>query len=344
MRDYKSIFVGGTGRSGTTILTELLGSHPEIYSLPVETRFIIDPDGIMDLASNLSSLYNPNRADVALFRFERLMLDYLTRPKEDPYRSLDFPSIFGEDFYYKTIQKFLDELYYNSFYGWDYSSVPSLTWKSRDILYWLPRIFILNRFPRIFKFRYEKEKISNPKKFSENEIFTKCANLVDSLFMKVTRNHGKSIWCEKTPANILHIEFLYKLFPNTKFIHVKRDPREVVCSLMTRTWAPNDVESASLFLKTILEQILEVQHRFIPPKNSYLEVKLEDLVINTDETFKTLSDFLGLDNNFYKIQKLDYTRVGYWRNKLDDDQINKCEDILGELIPRFGYELCTDYE
>ena len=36
-------FVGGTGRSGTTRLTTVLGQHPAVYALPDETRFLIDP-------------------------------------------------------------------------------------------------------------------------------------------------------------------------------------------------------------------------------------------------------------------------------------------------------------
>ena len=35
------IFIGGTGRSGTTIVGDLLNEHPEVRtSLPTEIRFI----------------------------------------------------------------------------------------------------------------------------------------------------------------------------------------------------------------------------------------------------------------------------------------------------------------
>jgi len=45
-------FVGGTGRSGTTRLTTVLGQHPDVYALPDETRFIVDPGGLEDLAAD----------------------------------------------------------------------------------------------------------------------------------------------------------------------------------------------------------------------------------------------------------------------------------------------------
>ena len=43
------IFVGGTGRSGTTILSKLLNQVDSVYTIPQEIRFITDPDGILSL-------------------------------------------------------------------------------------------------------------------------------------------------------------------------------------------------------------------------------------------------------------------------------------------------------
>ncbi len=40
------IFVGGTGRSGTTILGRLLGRHRDYTVIPVEARFHCSPDGL----------------------------------------------------------------------------------------------------------------------------------------------------------------------------------------------------------------------------------------------------------------------------------------------------------
>jgi Sulfotransferase family len=40
------IFVGGTGRCGTTILGRLLGSHPDYATIPIEARFHASPDGL----------------------------------------------------------------------------------------------------------------------------------------------------------------------------------------------------------------------------------------------------------------------------------------------------------
>ena len=62
-RAVSPVFVGGTGRSGTTIVARLLGSHPDYYMIPIEVRFLVDPGGLCDLVSG----------DSDFDRFERLI-------------------------------------------------------------------------------------------------------------------------------------------------------------------------------------------------------------------------------------------------------------------------------
>lgn len=43
------VFVGGTGRSGTTVLAELLGRHSRFVGVPIECRFHCNPAGLADV-------------------------------------------------------------------------------------------------------------------------------------------------------------------------------------------------------------------------------------------------------------------------------------------------------
>ena len=69
----RPIFIGGAGRSGTTILFNMLRHHPQVAALSKELRILVDPGGALYLVSALSDEWSPYRADEAIGRFERLL-------------------------------------------------------------------------------------------------------------------------------------------------------------------------------------------------------------------------------------------------------------------------------
>jgi hypothetical protein len=49
------VFVGGTGRSGTHIVAELLGQHPTLHEIPIECRFHANPKGLAEVVTGKAS-------------------------------------------------------------------------------------------------------------------------------------------------------------------------------------------------------------------------------------------------------------------------------------------------
>jgi len=49
------IFVGGTGRSGTHIVAELLGHHPTLHEIPIECRFHSNPKGLAEVVTGAAT-------------------------------------------------------------------------------------------------------------------------------------------------------------------------------------------------------------------------------------------------------------------------------------------------
>jgi hypothetical protein len=87
----KHIFIGGIGRSGTSILQHALSFHQELFTIPIETKFIAQVDGLHSLTRNLTTDYSPSHASVAVERFKRLMYEVITHTGPNPYDS--FPDI-----------------------------------------------------------------------------------------------------------------------------------------------------------------------------------------------------------------------------------------------------------
>ena len=71
----KTCIIGGTGRCGTSLVKNILARHKDVWRLPVEHRFTIDPDGIIDFYHNFSTVWSPYWADVRLKRLEKLLYD-----------------------------------------------------------------------------------------------------------------------------------------------------------------------------------------------------------------------------------------------------------------------------
>jgi omega-hydroxy-beta-dihydromenaquinone-9 sulfotransferase len=149
--------------------------------------------------------------------------------------------------------------------------------------------------------------------FMENEkISVKWKNAFSLFASKLVYNND-SIALFKNPFHSFRIKELKELFPNAKFIHIYRNPVDVIPStikmwnivgrqnLLSGKWTDVSYESAinmynSLWL-ALKEQVKEID------KNSFAEIRFEELEENTVESIKQLYNKLNLkysvefDNN-----------------------------------------------
>ena len=81
MSSASPIFVAGTGRSGTSRIADVIGEHPLIHRIPMETKFLVDPGGLRDLADALGStpVHLIGGADVAAELDAKRAIDQGTR-------------------------------------------------------------------------------------------------------------------------------------------------------------------------------------------------------------------------------------------------------------------------
>ena len=89
---------------------------------------------------------------------------------------------------------------------------------------------------------------------------------------------SEKYWVETTPMNIPTADKLLKLFPNALFITMVRDPRDVIASLLTKSWGPTTPMEGL----TWIEKRLTDGHkalRAVPAKQK-ITIALEDLAID----------------------------------------------------------------
>jgi len=105
---------------------------------------------------------------------------------------------------------------------------------------------------------------------------------------------------ETTPHTLLHMAMMGSLFPRGRFIHVVRDGRDVVSSLLQRDWMDpatgervwccKDPEAAANYWTHVVDAI-RTQASTVPGR--YLEVCYEDLVAHPEAVIRQVLAFLG---------------------------------------------------
>lgn len=116
------------------------------------------------------------------------------------------------------------------------------------------------------------------------------------MFKLYAKSKGKYIFVDKDPRNIDYIPQLDYLFPNSKIVHVYRDPRDIVYSKSKAAWSSN----RAYWLHALIGQYQISKGRFnlnkyFSKKERYIEIRYEDLLQAPKDTLKKLTDFIGVD-------------------------------------------------
>jgi len=107
------------------------------------------------------------------------------------------------------------------------------------------------------------------------------------------------LFVDKNPMNTLYLPEISELLPESRFIHLVRDPRDVVASLLAAShtwgsgWAPRKSRTAiSSWVKHI--RAANEGAKNIPPR-LFLEVRYEKLLASPENTLHDVGEFLGLE-------------------------------------------------
>lgn len=104
---------------------------------------------------------------------------------------------------------------------------------------------------------------------------------------------------EKTNSHCLYADFILRVFPKARFIHLVRDARAVVASMLRaattwgRDWAPRTVdEGVKLWARHVEAGRLISQK--VRNRNQFIQIKYEDIRKNPSKYLKMLFEWLNL--------------------------------------------------
>lgn len=213
------------------------------------------------------------------------------------------------------------------------------------------------REPRWFDFPQADALLEKLKGVAPEE--RSLAHAIDLMY----RYHGQVLedeferWGDKTPLNVTRMRELLSTFPNARFVHLIRDPFDVVASWLKlgRYSEPGQpalqwksrVERACAFARDHPSRCLEVHYeRFVQKPEATVGKVCDFLGINFSHQLLSERDqkdqMRGIASTFYHKNVFDAIsaeHIGKGRRRLGADQKRIVQETIGEeQIRRFGYD------
>lgn len=178
---------------------------------------------------------------------------------------------------------------------------------------------------------------------------------------ETARLQGVARWADCTPDHLLYMREIKREIPNSIFIHIIRDGRDVALSYAKQGWAyplPWDrgeqLSVAGLYWEWIVSRGRKYGQALA---GDYCEVHYEDLVEKPHETLAQLSEFVGQELDYERIQrvgigsvsapnssfaseaKAGFHPVRRWAEKMSSTELENFESLTGAFLREVGYGL-----
>lgn len=189
---------------------------------------------------------------------------------------------------------------------------------------------------------------------------TTYAQATRLVYRAFAQHHGKTRYGEKTPSFVLHISLLADLFPESRFVHVIRDGRNVALSYRDGGWGPKTLGEAAIYWKRFVRRGREAGLKL--GSRRYMEIRYEDLLEDPDAHLRKLCGFIDLE--FYPsmleyFERPDVVPRGLrdhlarghknlqlpptkglrdWRDQMSRHEAATFDLLAGDVLEELGYE------
>lgn len=171
-------------------------------------------------------------------------------------------------------------------------------------------------------------------------------------------------WVEKTSSSDIYASYIFKWFPDAKFIHLVRDPRDNYASLKSgwKKKYSNRADNVGFLRQSMIERgklTYELARLNLERYgcDRYMVLKFEDLTADPKKELINIASFLGIDfdesmlkptvcgslwdgNNFdgLRFQGPFVGNVNRWRERIDDEEAMLIENYFKDIMDYYGYK------
>lgn len=291
------IFIGGTGRCGTSVVHDIVAESPDVASRSEgEVRILTDPGGLLDLYDALARRWTPFRADAAIERF----YDLVTR---------------------HTLVE-------------EHEEILEYLYSELGLPNWMQSISLNPRYRKGSGFNVPHYR-QNWDDLHYHERQRLAADVLKGLWDEVLFPEGGDRTVDSTPENLLAWQEIRDVWPGSDFVHIVRDPLDVLSSMLsiaeaqlTPKWWPEDTEALILHVRHTLEAAWDVPGRWI---------RLENLVEEPEEHIENLCRYLQVEPSDSMVRVVGERNAHLGRHE-EDDRVGDYEArLLQEIREVYGY-------
>ncbi len=196
------------------------------------------------------------------------------------------------------------------------------------------------------------------------EVDAEHAQWVRDFVAAHVRYHRGRRFVNKNTRNSRRVLYLDAIFPDALFLHVIRDPRAVVASLLAVHWWPDlplwwsedrtpralaadgskpEGVAAEHWVRSV-ERLLADARRLPPAR--YLEIRYEAFTESPETVLSSVCAFAGLSSSSRLTESLRRRTVSSqnvkYRSQFGDEELRTVERIVAPLAARLGYRVEAD--
>lgn len=201
--------------------------------------------------------------------------------------------------------------------------------------------------------------------WEEDEFYNYLREFLSRVYLPLLENKpGATHLLHKSCDNAFYTAEILHLLPNTRFIHLIRDARDVAVSMMAAKQTIGDWGGTAEKAATLWKEHVTAARKTQQYENKYIEVRYEDLINNGPGTLQRIFNFCELpanekiataiyaDHEFSKMKRKrqesdhrykrpeDHYRkgiTGSWKTELTPAEKYTIHRIAGELLNELGY-------
>jgi Sulfotransferase family len=196
------------------------------------------------------------------------------------------------------------------------------------------------------------------------DVDAKHARQVGDLVAAHVKYHRGRRFINKNTRNSRRVLYLDAIFPDAMFLHVIRDPRAVVASLLAVHWWPDlplwwsedrtpralaadgskpEAVAAEHWVRSVERLLADARH--LPPAR-YLEIRYEAFTESPETVLSSVCAFAGLSSSSRLTESLRRRTVSSqnvkYKSQFGDEELRTVERIVAPLAARLGYRVEAD--